>query len=183
MKKVLLALLALALPFVLLAAREEAQDGGPKKAIAVVHAFGDGQVKGVIHFTQTEDGVEITGEVTGLGPGMHGFHIHEFGDCSAPHAECAGGHFNPEKKKHGGPDAAERHVGDLGNIRADESGKAVIHMKDKLISLSGRHSIIGRGVIIHAMADDLKSDPAGNAGARIACGVVGIANPNPPHKK
>jgi Cu-Zn family superoxide dismutase len=184
MKKIVLALLALALPLVLLGAREEDKKAGdgPTKAIAVLHSFGSAHVQGTIHFTQTSDGVEVTGEITGLKPGKHGFHIHEFGDCTGPGPECAGGHFNPEKKKHGGPDSEERHVGDLGNITADESGKATLHLKDKLLSLSGSHSIIGRGVILHGEADDLKSDPAGNAGPRIACGVIGIANPKAMHK-
>jgi Cu-Zn family superoxide dismutase len=183
MKKVVLALLLLASPLVLLSAKPEpAKHGGPTKAIAVVHGFGKSPVKGVVHFTATDDGVEIRGEITGLKQGKHGFHIHEYGDCSSGDVKCAGGHFNPEKKKHGGPTDANRHVGDLGNITANADGKAVIRMTDKLIALSGPHSIIGRAVIIHADADDMKTDPAGNAGARIGGGVVGIAHPEE-HKK
>jgi Cu-Zn family superoxide dismutase len=185
MKKFVVALLALAVPMVLLGAKQEekAAHAGPKNAVAVIHGFGDSHVKGVVHFTATADGVTIRGEITGLTPGKHGFHIHEFGDCSSGEAKCAGGHFNPEKKKHGAPDGEERHVGDLGNITADDSGKATIHMTDKLIALSGSHSILGRAVIIHAKADDLKSQPAGDAGDRIAGGVVGIANPMAAHTK
>ncbi len=179
MKKIVIALLLLAAPLVLLGAKEEekAKHGSPTKAVAVVHGFGESHVKGVVHFMATEDGVEIGGQITGLKPGKHGFHIHEFGDCSSADPKCHGGHFNPEKKKHGGPHSEDRHVGDLGNITADDSGKAVLHMKDKLITLSGSHSIIGRAVIIHGGEDDEKSDPAGNAGPRIAGGVVGIADP------
>jgi len=177
MKKLVIALLALAVPMVLVGAKEE-EKAGPKNAVAVVHGFGgSSRIKGVVYFTATADGVQIRGEISGLVPGKHGFHIHEFGDVSSADKNCHGGHFNPEKKKHGGPDAAERHVGDLGNITADASGKATINMTDKLIALSGSHSIVGRAVIIHGGADDEKSDPAGNAGPRIAGGVVGLANP------
>jgi Cu-Zn family superoxide dismutase len=185
MKKVVIALLALAVPMVLLGAKEEekAKHGGPTKAVAVVHGFGKSPVKGIVHFTVTEEGVQISGQLTGLTPGKHGFHIHEFGDCSSGEAKCAGGHFNPDKMPHGSPDAEKRHVGDLGNITADDSGKAVIHMSDKLISLSGAHSIVGRAVIIHEKADDLKTQPTGDAGGRIAGGVVGIADPKADHKK
>jgi Cu-Zn family superoxide dismutase len=182
-KKLVVALLALALPLVLLDAKEEdkAKHGGPKNAVAVIHGFGESHVKGVVHFMATDDGVTIRGEITGLTPGKHGFHIHEFGDCSSADPKCHGGHFNPDKKKHGGPHSEERHVGDLGNITADDSGKATINMTDKMIALSGPHSIVGRAVILHGGADDEKSDPAGNAGPRIAGGVVGIASSD--HKK
>lgn len=181
MKRIVIALLFLAVPLAFLAAwpEEKGQAGGTTNAITVVHGFGTSPIKGVVRFTATDDGVVIRGEITGLMPGKHAFHIHEFGDVTD--GKCSGGHFNPEKKKHGGPDSAERHVGDLGNITADETGKAVIDMKDKQVALSGSHSIIGRAVIIHAKADDLKSDPAGNAGDRIAGGVVGIANPMEKH--
>jgi Cu-Zn family superoxide dismutase len=176
MKKVVIALLALA-PMLLLGAKQEdkGKHAGPTNAVAVIHGFGESHVRGIVHFNVMDDGVQITGQITGLTPGKHGFHIHEFGDCSSADPKCHGGHFNPEKKKHGGPNSEERHVGDLGNITADETGKAVIDMKDKLIALSGSHSIIGRAVIIHGGVDDEKSDPAGNAGPRIAGGVVGIA--------
>jgi len=178
MKKLVIALLVLGVPMVLLGARaqEKTKRGGPTKAVAVVRGFGEHPVKGIIHFTATENGVEIRGELSGLKPGKHGFHIHEFGDVSSDDPKCHGGHFNPEKQKHGAPDAAERHIGDLGNITADGRGKAEISMKDKLIELSGPHSIIGRAVIIHEKADDF-TQPVGNAGGRIAGGVVGISDP------
>jgi Cu-Zn family superoxide dismutase len=183
MKKLVIALLTLAVPMVLIGAKaeEQADRGGTKKAVAVIHGFGESHVKGVVHFMATGDGVAISGEISGLKPGKHGFHIHEFGDCSSADPKCHGGHFNPDKKKHGGPDSEERHVGDLGNITANGRGVATINMTDKQISLSGRHSIIGRSVILHAKADDLKSQPSGDAGDRIAGGVVGIASEE--HKK
>ena len=153
------------------------------KAIAVLHPLGNSKVAGVIVFTQHGDVVEVRGEVTGLTPGLHGFHIHEFGDGSSPDGNSAGPHFNPGGHKHGGPETAERHAGDLGNIEADEGGKGAVSLKDRHLKLSGPHSIIGRSVIVHADPDDLKSQPAGNAGARIAYGVIGIANPKPPAAK
>ena len=155
---------------------KDADEGaGPQKAIAVVHGIGGHKVHGTVTFTVHDDSIEIAVNLRGLTPGEHAFHIHEFGDCSSKDGMAAGGHFNPEKHHHGGPDAEQRHVGDLGNITAGEDGKVNVTLKDKLVRLHGPHSIIGRSVIVHEKADDLKTDPAGNAGARIACGVVGIA--------
>ena len=184
MKKFVAVTLVLLLPVLLLWAADTGDKGeGPQKAVAVLHAVGSSHVHGVVTFTQMDGYVEVTGEVMGLTPGQHGFHIHEYGDCSALDAGSAGAHFNHDKKPHGGPDDADRHVGDLGNITADERGKATITLKDRLIALHGEHSIIGRAVIVHADADDYKSQPSGNAGARVACGVVGLANPKPPQPK
>jgi Cu-Zn family superoxide dismutase len=152
------------------------------KAIAIVHPLGDSKVSGKVTFSQQDGGVEIVGEFTGLSPGEHGFHVHEFGDCSMADGKCAGGHFNPTKQPHAGPDDAHRHVGDLGNIKADAGGKATYKRVDKMISLNGMNSIIGRSVIVHANPDDFKTqDPPGNAGARIGCGVIGIADPKMAH--
>ena len=113
--------------------------------------------------------------VKNLTAGRHGFHIHEYGDCSAVDATSAGGHFNPQNKPHGAPDSAERHVGDLGNIEANQACLAVTDFVDPRLSLEGPQAIIGRSVIVHAKADDLKSQPTGAAGARLACGVIGYA--------
>lgn len=147
-------------------------------AVAVVHPLGDHKVKGKVTFTQKEEGVEIIAEFTGLTPGEHGFHVHEFGDCSMADGKCAGGHFNPTGAPHGGPDSEKRHVGDMGNVKADENGKATYKRFDKLISLNGRNSVIGRSVIVHAKPDDFTTQtPPGNAGDRIGCGVIGIADP------
>jgi superoxide dismutase, Cu-Zn family len=149
-------------------------------AVAVVYGLGENEnkVKGKVTFTQKEDGVEVVAELTGLSPGEHGFHVHEFGDCSMADGKCAGGHFNPTKQPHAGPDDAKRHVGDLGNIKANEDGKATYKRVDKMIALNGANSVIGRSVIVHAKPDDFKTqDPPGNAGARIGCGTIGIADP------
>jgi Cu-Zn family superoxide dismutase len=147
----------------------------PTKAIAVLHGLGDNHVGGVITFTVEGNEVEIKGEITGLKPGEHAFHVHEFGDCSSKDGMSAGAHFNPDNMTHGGPHGGPRHVGDLGNIKADESGKAVIDIRDNQITLIGPHSIVGRSLIVHADPDDFKSQPAGNAGKRIGCAVIGYA--------
>ena len=147
-----------------------------KKAIAVLHPASGSQVVGTVTFTKMDDGVQVVADVTGLTPGKHGFHIHEFGDCSAADASSAGGHFNPMKKPHGAPDAAERHAGDLGNLEADSTGKAHLELKDSMLKLSGENCIMGRGVIVHEKVDDW-SQPTGNAGGRLACGVIGVAKP------
>lgn len=146
-----------------------------KKAIAVVTPTRGNTTTGVVHFVQEKDGMHITAQLSGLTPGEHGFHIHEFGNCACDDAVCAGGHFDPTHKPHGAPTSNERHVGDLGNITADENGNATYDYVDKQITLNGPHSIVGRAVIVHAQRDDLTTQPSGDAGARVGCGVVGIA--------
>ena len=144
-----------------------------EKAVAVLHAASGSKVTGTVTFTKTDEGVRVVADVEGLAPGEHGFHIHEFGDCSAPDATSAGGHYNPAKHPHAGPDAEMRHEGDLGNMTADATGKAHYERVDKELKLSGEHSILGRSVIVHEKMDDFKTQPTGNAGARVACGVIG----------
>ncbi len=154
-----------------LALAAQGQDG---KATCKLESRSGSQVTGSVTFTKTGDDVQVVGDITGLKPGKHGIHIHEKGDCSAPDAASAGAHFNPGQHKHGGPVTTERHAGDLGNIEADASGKAHIDWKGKM-SLSGADSIIGKSLVVHEKEDDLKTDPSGNSGARIACGVVEAA--------
>lgn len=161
-----------------LAQGTDEKSSDPSNAIAVLHATEGNKVAGTVTFKEEADGVRVHAELTGLTPGNHGFHIHEFGDCSAADLTSAGGHFNPTNSPHAGPDASERHEGDMGNIEADASGKVTLDYLDHHISISPAHdkeSVIGRSVIIHAKPDDLKSQPSGDAGARIACGVIGIA--------
>ena len=130
-------------------------------------------VNGTISLATMGTGVHFTGTVTGLTPGKHGFHIHEIGDCSAPDATSAGGHFNPDKKAHGDPKAPEHHAGDLGNIEADSSGIAKVSIHGAGLTLAaGANSVMGKAIIVHAAEDDLKTQPTGNAGARLACGVI-----------
>ena len=152
-----------------------AMNASAQKAVAVLHPTQGGNVSGTVTFTKVNGGVHVVADVEGLTPGEHGFHVHEFGDCSAPDATSAGGHFNPDGNLHAGPGAKHRHEGDLGNITADANGKAHYDVVDTQLSFDGRHSIIGRSVIVHEKADDLKTQPTGNAGARVACGVIGVA--------
>lgn len=136
-------------------------------------------VRGTVTFEPSGGGVRVTAHLEGLPPGDHGFHLHEIGDCSAPDASSAGSHWNPTNQPHGGPDSPQRHAGDLGNITADASGTAHLDRELQGLSLDGPQSARGRAVLVHANADDLKSQPAGNAGARLACGVVGGAGASP----
>ena len=182
MNKHIAVLIAVWAPFLVRGVKDADQNAPDiTHAIAVLHPAGNSKVSGTIHFTQQDGVIEISGEVTGLSPGLHGFHIHEYGDCSAADASSAGGHFNPTHMPHAGEGDAKRHVGDLGNLEADASGKAVVRRTDKMIQLHGPSSIVGRSVIVHANADDLKSQPSGNSGGRVACGVIGIANPERPN--
>ncbi len=153
----------------------QTQETAITKAIAVLHPTAGNQAHGTVTFTQSEYGIDVVADLEGLTPGKHGFHIHEFGDCSAVDGTSAGGHFNPDGKAHGAPTAAVRHVGDLGNIAAEADGKAHLEWTDTHLSFGGPHSIIGLAVIVHAAEDDLTSQPTGDAGARVACGVIGIA--------
>lgn len=176
-RNIVFALLIMLFAFISCEQMEKPAQSGVEvtRAVAVLHPTEGSTVNGVVWFTETEAGIKIEAQVEGLEPGEHGFHIHEFGDCSSADGKSAGGHFNPEAVPHAGPEAAKRHVGDLGNLQADENGVAHYERVDTVISFSGAHSIIGRGVIVHAKADDLSSQPTGAAGARIACGVIGIA--------
>ena len=144
-------------------------------ATAVLEPRSGSQVRGTITFTQVgPDIVRVTGEITGHGKGPKGFHIHEKGDCSDDKGMSAGGHFNPGKHKHGAPYSPERHAGDIGNVTFDDKGVAKINVTVGGISVSrGRpDGIMGRSVIVHAQPDDLRTDPTGNAGGRVACGVI-----------
>jgi Cu-Zn family superoxide dismutase len=169
-------ILLLAAGFSAQAQTPEEKSSAPLKAVAVLHPTAGNKVSGTVTFSEEADGVKVRAEIAGLAPGNHGFHVHEFGDCSAADASSAGAHFNPTKQPHAGPDAPERHVGDMGNVQADASGKATLEYVDHQISLTNdERSVIGRSVVVHAKADDLKSQPAGDSGARVACGVIGRA--------
>lgn len=145
------------------------------KAVCLLQPTTGNNVTGIITFTQTDGGIKVVADLQGLTKGKHGFHIHECGDCTASDGSSAGGHFNPDKTSHGSPTDMIRHSGDLGNVEADDSGKAHLEYTDNMIAFDGEHSIIGRSVIVHKSEDDFKTQPTGNSGARVACGVIGIA--------
>ncbi|KAJ3087701.1 hypothetical protein HK102_010479 [Quaeritorhiza haematococci] len=150
------------------------------KAVAVLR--GDSPVTGTVTFTQDAEDAPTSVHISlkGLTPGKHGFHVHEFGD-NTNGCTSAGGHYNPFGKTHGAPDAEERHVGDLGNVVAGADGTVETTITDKLVKLIGPLSVVGRTVVVHADEDDLGlgghelSKTTGNAGARSACGVIGIS--------
>ena len=132
------------------------------------------QTKGSVTFRQQGDKVMMTVDVSGLKPNAeHGFHVHEKGDCSAPDGTSAGGHFNPTGKPHGSVDAPEHHAGDMPSLKADASGHAggTFELSGPTVA-AGPNSVVGRGLIVHRDPDDFKTQPTGNSGARIACGVI-----------
>lgn len=146
-------------------------------AVCVLQAVGDSGVSGTILFDRQGDSLRVTGTVKGLSPGKHGFHIHEYGDLrDMEKGLSTGGHFNPTGSDHGHREGDVRHAGDFGNIEAGADGVAKIDFVDKIASINGEHSIIGHGVVVHADEDKF-TQPTGDAGGRIAIGVVGIAKP------
>ena len=161
---------------VLLAACSGSNDMFRKKqsATAILAPTKGNSVSGTVNFTQKGDVVLVEAKVNGLKPnGSNGIHIHEKGNCTAADASSAGGHFNPSSSQHGGPGGATRHGGDLGNLTADATGYAQMSIQVSGISLGTEpNSISGRAVIVHAGADDLKTQPSGNSGARVACGLI-----------
>ena len=152
----------------LVGATARAQTTQPS-ASAVLIATEGNDLQGTVTFIQTPGGVRVQANLTGLTGTEHGFHVHQYGDCSASDGTSAGGHFNPHGADHAGPFAASRHVGDLGN------SEATYDRVDTHLAFEGESSIIGRAVIVHGGTDDLSSQPSGAAGPRIACGVIGIA--------
>ena len=130
-----------------------------------------------LRFEMADGYVHITGQVTGLeAGGEHGFHVHEFGDCSAADGTSAGGHFNPDASDHGRAGQGEHHVGDSDNLMANDEGVAEVdrQLHGATIGDGAATDIVGKGVIVHAGADDYVSQPTGDAGARLACGVIEI---------
>ena len=127
---------------------------------------------GTVTFAQKGDKVTVTANMSGLSPGSHGFHIHEKGDCSSGDGMSAGGHFNPTGKPHGDPAAADHHTGDMPQLVADASGKAALTADLSPTTIGGANDIVGKAVVVHKDADDFKTQPTGNSGARVACGVI-----------
>lgn len=144
------------------------------KATAALVAKSGTNTGGRVNFDQQTGGTMVTVQVTGLAPGsIHGFHVHEKGDCSAPDAMSAGGHFNPSGKQHGQMSMGEHHAGDMNNLTADASGNVRVQflMPDVTVA-TGPNSVVGRAVVVHKDPDDYRTQPTGNSGGRIACGVV-----------
>jgi len=149
----------------------------PAAAVVVLAGKSGSEVTGELDFAATDGGVSVTGEISGLTQGSeHGFHVHEKGDCSAEDATTAGEHFNPGQMPHGGPTmaASTRHVGDMPNIMADEQGHATINgtVQDATLRDGGPNDLIGKAVIVHEKRDDYVTQPSGDSGKRIACGVI-----------
>lgn len=145
---------------------------GPS-AVATLEPRSGSSVSGKVTFTGAGQKTHVEAHVSGLTPGAHGFHVHEVGDCSAPDASSAKGHFSPVGRRHGSPGSAEHHAGDMPNLVADASGKATYSADlDMLPPTEGGGGIVKRSVVVHADPDDYVSQPAGNSGKRVACGVI-----------
>lgn len=156
----------------LLAACASMQATGPK-ATATLESRSGSSVTGTVSFQTVGQKLRVEATVAGLTPGEHGFHVHEAGDCSASDASSAKGHFNPAGRPHGHHGSSERHAGDMPNLVADSYGRATLSAEVDMLSLSeGPAGILKRSVVIHADPDDYKSQPAGNSGKRVACGVI-----------
>ncbi|MCW5640155.1 MAG: superoxide dismutase family protein [Rubrivivax sp.] len=152
--------------------------GTARQAVVVLASASGSRVSGKLTLVPKGDGVLISGEVGGLAPnGQFGFHVHAKGDCSAADAASAGGHFNPAGSMHGRAGGSVHHAGDMDNIVADAGGRAKVDVYLRGVTLGGgaADDIAGRAVIVHADPDDYRSQPAGNAGARVACGVIELA--------
>ena len=145
----------------------------PLRAESVLQPTKGNAVSGMVSFSPAGEKLRVVAEIQGLTPGPHGFHIHEKGDCSAADASSAGGHFNPSGHSHGNPDHAEHHAGDMPQLVAGPNGVARLTTYIDGVTLGeGELGIIGRSVVVHAAPDDFKTQPAGNSGARQACGVI-----------
>ncbi len=146
---------------------------GAPSATAVLEPTRGNTAGGKVEFVQKGNKVFVTASVTGLTPGPHGFHIHDKGDCSSADGTSAGGHFNPLGKPHGAASMPDHHAGDMPALLADGSGKATLSAELDVVTLgAGSTDIVGRSVIVHKDADDYTTQPTGNSGARVACGVI-----------
>ncbi len=145
-----------------------------KKATATISPTSENRVTGTATFTQNGYQITLAIEIQNASPGLHGVHIHEKGDCSAPDGTSAGGHWNPTGVAHGKWGVGEFHLGDIGNIDVGQDGTGTIELTTELWELDtgSDTDVVGKGIIVHAGADDFTSQPSGAAGARIGCGVV-----------
>lgn len=167
-----LAILAGAGLLIWVAAASRAADA-PATARATIEAKSGSTVTGTATFTEVSGGVKVAVHVENAPPGTHGLHIHEKGDCSDPEAKSAGGHFNPGNMQHAGPHDAQHHAGDLGNIEVKADGTGDLEITTDMLTVKpGPNSVVGRAVVFHEKADDFKTQPTGNAGGRLGCGVI-----------
>ncbi len=157
-----------------------AHSKGPM-AMATLSPTTGSNASGMVHFHQMADGsVEVQVDLTGVTPGEHGFHLHETGDCGN-NGNNAGGHFNPTAMPHASPDASSHHAGDWGNVTANANGEVHTSLMSHSIGVApGTTSVVGRAVVLHGGRDDLTTQPSGNAGPRIACGVVTLMDSSTP---
>lgn len=174
MRMKILALAAMALALTGCPKKKEApKEPKATKAGGNIEARSGSKVSGSVSFEETGDGrLKMTITVQGLTPGDHGVHIHENGDCSAPDAVSAGGHFNPENMAHGAPGAPQHHAGDFGNVSANAAGVANATVTVSGITLQGKTGVIGKALIVHEKADDFTTQPTGGAGGRVGCAVI-----------
>ena len=163
-----------ALSVLVLTACQSMEHGTGQKASAALESRSGSSAKGTVNFVWQGNDVLVTGNFSGLKPNSEqGFHVHEKGDCSAPDATSAGGHFNPDTKSHGMPGSGSNHAGDMPNIKSDANGNASYSAKLNGFAVnSSSNGILGRSVVVHRDPDDYKSQPAGNSGPRIACGLI-----------
>jgi len=146
---------------------------GSRVATATLEPRSGSQVTGTATFTESDGKVIVVVNAKSLTPGKHGVHVHEKGDCSASDASSAGGHFAPGGGQHAGPTDPKRHAGDLGNLEAGGDGAATLTIATDMLTVgAGDHSVVGRSLVIHGDPDDLTTQPSGNSGGRVACGVI-----------
>ncbi len=162
----------LAAGFLLAGTAAKAADA-PAQAKATIEPKSGSTVTGTATFTEVSGGVKVVVHIEKAPPGTHGLHLHEKGDCSDPEAKSAGGHFNPTSMPHAGPMDQAHHAGDLGNIEIGADGTGNLEITSSMITVKpGPNSVVGRAVVFHEKADDLKTQPTGNAGGRLGCGVI-----------
>lgn len=147
------------------------QPAGPSATATLAPTQGN-TAAGTVSFAERDGKVLVEADINGLTPGLHGFHVHDKGDCSATDGSSAGGHYNPTGAQHGSPTSPMHHNGDMPVLVADAAGHAKLKVELASLALQGPTSIVGRAVVVHAAADDFQTQPAGNSGARIACGVI-----------